>query len=37
MKLSYIPDSLGYMTFEEMLDMIQSLGMQLVKGTAPRP
>ena len=27
MKLSYIPDSLGYMPFEEMLDLIASFGI----------
>jgi sugar phosphate isomerase/epimerase len=31
MKLSYIPDSLGYMNFEEMLDMVQSLGVQALE------
>ncbi|SFL86198.1 hypothetical protein [Pelosinus propionicus] len=31
MKLSYIPDSLGYMYFEEMLDMVQSLGVQALE------
>jgi sugar phosphate isomerase/epimerase len=31
MELSYIPDSLGYMNFEEMLDMVQSLGVQALE------
>jgi sugar phosphate isomerase/epimerase len=31
MKLSYIPDSLGYMPFEEMLDMVQSLGVHALE------
>jgi sugar phosphate isomerase/epimerase len=31
MKLSYIPDSLGYMNFEEMLDLVQSLGVQALE------
>lgn len=31
MKLSYIPDSLGYLPFEEMLDMVQSLGIHALE------
>lgn len=31
MKLSYIPDSLGYMPFEEMLDTVQILGVQALE------
>ncbi|WMJ80707.1 sugar phosphate isomerase/epimerase [Clostridium sp. MB40-C1] len=31
MKISYIPDSLGYMSFEEMLDTVQSLGIHALE------
>jgi len=31
MKLSYIPDSLGHMAFEEMLDMVHSFGIQALE------
>ena len=31
MKLSYIPDSLGYLPFEEMLDMVRSLGIHALE------
>lgn len=31
MKLSFIPDSLGYMPFEEMLDTVQSLGINALE------
>jgi sugar phosphate isomerase/epimerase len=31
MKLSYIPDSLGYLPFEKMLDVVQSLGIRALE------